>query len=363
VNPRGQRRGAAGRILRRLAFAAALAASGCATPVGFSVTDLARLRHRAVAPEALGRGFVREGPQARLGPVRVWAERKPATLDFLARQPGAAVLPLVRVSVNRRTTNALVDSGAGGTVMDLHGAERTGVLPLRAPAGPGGRGDLILLPGRGLGSAFVHCLGIAGEFSAGPARVRHVPVGIVALPDGFGRTGWLDGARVELLVGADLLGLFDAVTFDFPRARLELRTEAPAPPAGALVCPLLRRDPVPMVNARLSGFGELPVAVDTGGDFGLWIPAGLARELGVVLAAEGEAVRYGRGLGGATAATPAGTHTLELGGRKVVRVPVLVGAGGAGRPDIPYALLGREVLARYAVTLDYANNRLLLAPP
>jgi len=47
----------------------------------------------------------------------------------------------------------------------------------------------------------------------------------------------------------------------------------------------------------------------------------------------------------------------------VARVPVFVGAAGAGRPDIPYALLGREILARYAVTLDYANSRLFLAPP
>ncbi len=360
---RRSRRRAAGVAPRRVALLALLALlPGCAFFRPLPPAALrARLAAAARTPGELGVTLEPQGTGFRLYPVYLPAEPGPAELAFARHRPAAAATPVVRAAVNGRPARALLDTGAAASLIDPYGAMRLGVVPLRrAGAEHAGADGLLTVRGRGLGQTFEQVTGLAEELRLGEAALRRVPFAI--LDRSLARRGWAGGLRVDVLVGADVFRAFGRVAFDFPRARVLLGPAESAPGATRVAEAALVGDgPVPVIRADIQGLGERAVAIDTGGDFSLWLPPEWAAEVPVMNAASGPPFRRGQGVGGPVSTLSAGDRTVTLGGVRFERVASEIGLGRpGGAAPLPYALLGRGFLRRYRVTVDYASRRVLL---
>ena len=319
------------------------------------------LRQQSLTPAEAGLTLEQDAQGLHLNPVRGVVRRGPAGLPFWSRQFAVLAEPVVSVSVNGRTALALLDSGSALSLIDWRGALRTETAVLRrpGPAGPAPRpkaGELIVLPGHGLGAPFTQFLGLARDFRAGGVCVSNLPVGVLNTEAGIGRTGYVDGRRVEMLMGADVLSLFDRVTLDFPRERAWIDPapeNAPVVAGRTGVAPLLAVTPIPVIQAELAGYGPIPIGLDSGGGFGLWMPCRMALALKLKIPENPGALNVGLGIGGDTLSVTIGNHVLKLDGLTMSRVPVVAGVEDRGGEEPSFALLGRAVMNDYAVTIDY----------
>jgi len=319
----------------------------------------ARLAQRAKPPEELG--LQRSGPEA-WGPVWIAQGRPERTvLDFSAHRHAAQILPIVQLRVNGRRTQALVDSGAAGGLMDYTCAIGGGATPLRDAGG--GIAQLPRMTAQGLAGDYRAYPAIISRLELGGVRMDRVPVAILDDPRGLAGSGWMGGERVEMLLGADFLSRFDRAIFDFPRERLVLENgpETAQTASGTWTAPLLPAQARPTVTAALDGFGAFNMVPDTGADFGLWLPAALAKRIGLAERAAASPLRHARALGGSVYLRDISDHYLRLGDGPPIRVPVTLGPTGDLREQP--ALLGRAVLERFVVIFDHQNDRFTLLSP
>lgn len=130
---------------------------------------------------------------------------------------GLLLVPLV---LNGVTIEALVDTGASATIANAAAMRALGFTPDDPRLAQAGQIRGATADYQGVRSARLESVKI------GPATLRDVPIY-------FTGSGSAD-AKPEIILGTDLLNLFDAFALDFPRAEFHVRIPArPAAPAPA----------------------------------------------------------------------------------------------------------------------------------
>lgn len=268
---------------------------------------------------------------------------------YTARRDGAR-FPIVRIHINGHASLALLDTGSTGSVIDYWGAVRTGV----SPVGPELRTNALQTMG-GPVTAFP---ALAGEVDVGGWKVRRVPLGILNDARPGTLTAWLDGERVEVVLGMDVLSRMGALTVDY---RNEEVTVQGAPHgnrlAGSRAIALTFRRGIPEFVAMMNG-RVLHVGVDTGMDLGLWIPRTQAEALQMPELANHGRTGMGRGVGGGAPLIHAAPRTLVTEEYTFTGLPTAIGATRMGPSETPYALIGSAALYGHAVTFDFVKSTL-----
>ncbi len=154
-------------------------------------------------------------------------------------------------------------------------------------------------------------------------------------------------ASIQAVLGAEMLRAFDWIRFDFPARKVRFSSNGPAKPghpdAVAARLPMLDWNGRPAIAVRVDG-RPMTAVIDTAGDFELSLPESA----------------LGGGYGGDV--------RLQLGdlpptsAMPQFAVPARTHASLGLPPGFP-ARIGTRILARYAVTLDYKNGRVLFEDP
>jgi len=342
-----------------LMIAAALLA-GCAVlpPPGepLAPRQRAALERRARSAEALGIGARAEDGRLKLSNIREFdAGALPLSLmlntDFL--QP--ARFPVVRLRINGHIVFGLIDTGSSLSLIE-HGATlRARVTPLGPP--------LVPSRGQGLGGRLRCYIGFADAVALDELSIARVPFGIVDDAWGLSTLWWLEGHRVEAVLGNDFLEPLGRLTINLPGESVTLgggEARAPAAARRAAALPFTMEHGVPVVEADVDGIGRLRVVIDSGGDFGLWIPRGLAGRLKLPVLTDDTRVSIGSGVGGESVWKDAGPHTVRLAGLELEAVETQVSMISFGDQDPPFALLGLQALRNFLITFDYRSHTVYL---
>jgi hypothetical protein len=264
----------------------------------------------------------------------------------------------VRIRINGRETLALVDTGASLSMMDAWGADRVGLEPLGPPA--------LTVPARTPGGSTEQMIAVARTIELGALRVEAVPMGILWGGRSQDLALEVEGYRVEAILGCDLLSRLAAVTFDFRAEAVEFSARTPPRRTladGTGVLPMSLRSGLPVMQGEIRGRGALAVALDSGGDFGLWIPRSLGNELHFAFADSDRIVRSALTVGGPNLYRNLAPQTLGIGGMTLRELPTRLSLYTVPPGDPPYALLGTRALRDRRVTVDFAGGRILIEKP
>lgn len=259
---------------------------------------------------------------------------------------------VARGTVNGDSAWIVVDTGAGGSVIDLDLARRLGLAP---------RGGETARGAGGRAAAF---------------RVRGVTIGLPGLEVRRGEVTALPLASLadrganptDAIVGYELFERA-IVVLDYAAGVLEVRDpDRSRPPERGVAMPLSFDHLHPYVEGEI----HLPGGVRRSGRF--VIDSGSSRA--IMLSARGEErdrlvaalprtlPSFGRGIGGEVRSVVGRADSLRLGGLTIpgpiVAIPE-VGEGWIAAPDA-IGNLGGPVLARFRLTFDYAAKRVWLEP-
>lgn len=247
------------------------------------------------------------------------------------------VFPVV---VNGNPAEAWLDSGAGMTVLDAGFARELGVAlgpPIRAH-GVAGEVKDVRLANADLRAGDLVLAGrrVVVMDLSGVARVVQRPV--------------------QVLLGRDV---FDqaVVDIDFERRRVELIPRAEfSPPTGAAVTLKPSGDlrSIPLVI----GGAPTEAILDLGNAGGLLLDQGFVDGHGL-LAGRKLSTELGVGADGAREEIQTALDRVELGGVSFDAVPAVVAQGLSSRAP---ANVGLQVLSRFHLTIDFAGDRLWMAP-
>jgi hypothetical protein len=167
-------------------------------------------------------------------------------------------------------------------------------------------------------------------------------------------------AAISGIIGLELFERF-TVTLDYAGGRLGLRRPGPAPIAGG--APIRFTNDMPIVEASLDGRAGA-FALDSGNNtevilFKAWVEAkGLPSWFDVTVDATAS------GVGGAVSFRQGRAGGLSLAGAARPALPVLLADDHAGglSSRAEAGNIGESVLSHYAVTFDYAHERVRLDP-
>jgi predicted aspartyl protease len=251
----------------------------------------------------------------------------------------------IDVTVDGRPVQAMIDSGASYSGIDVRLAEDFGIVA------------------RGRRVALRHVQGSSkGRWADGVRlRVGGETVSRPMLVTDFGLLTASILHPVVVLLGADFLGAHVA-QFDFDAGRLTLHARAGfTPPAGVLV-PLARPrglsgEATPMTAPVVVEGVAIQALVDTGSQSPLIVSPSVARRLDLLEDRLVSTSPIG-GIGGTSAGKITSLKTFAIGRQAFMDVPVQVTARSLGRID---ANLGLEVLSRFNLWLDLAGGRMWLA--
>ena len=221
---------------------------------------------------------------------------------------------------------------------------------------------MLLMQGQALCARFGQFLGVANEVEAGGLRVAAVPIGILDLAAGIGHANGHPGRRAEMLLGADVLRLAGRVTFDFPGNRVLFGDPQAALRGRRIVTtvPLVEASPVPLIEVEVQGLGNTAMAIDTGGDFDLWLPLCVGGNLPIERLGQ-SLVHVGTSIGGQTLSVPTVRRQVYVGGRNLGPIYMEVDLLGRFASPVPYGLLGRRALKRFVVSIDYEQGWITFA--
>jgi len=330
-------------------------------PVPLSRHTLDRLSARAITADEAGLKS-RDGTHWQLTNGYRVVSADSGVMPFVSKYRAYTRMPIIRVKLNGHETYAVIDTGSSISLIDCRLARRSGVQPVLKASLPGEETSSF----KPFMTGSSHTAGGEASFfitrcdtlQIGKARIENVLIGVPDDARGLGMLGWIEGYRVEALIGLDILRHFPAVTFDFPResfqtgpapARLKNAGTIKLRQSGALAITLGMLDNHPPV---------FPVAFDTGGDFGLWMPAAIARKLH--LNSQAGAARYGASIVNASSARQIGAHNLRIGNTRIVAIPTTVQVDDRAGPAMPYALLGLQALTSQRVTFLFPSHRVVM---
>lgn len=116
------------------------------------------------------------------------------------------------------------------------------------------------------------------------------------------------------------------------------------------------------MGGSIDGNEEVPLVIDTGGFFGMWIPRSLASSMVMRELEDTQPVGMGAGPGGQTVYR-AGIHELTVGDYTIGDVLTAISMLNYGDKDPGFGLIGNHLLRRYDVTLDVKRGFLHLETP
>jgi predicted aspartyl protease len=265
------------------------------------------------------------------------AETVPHAMPFQFVLERQIVFPIL---IDGKAAEAWLDSGAGATVVDAAFAKRIGLE---------------------LGAA-IRAHGVSGEVTDVRLAKTDLAAGDLAMPGR--RVVVMDLSAVQRLVGRPvqvLLGrdVFDEaiVQIDFEGRRITLLPrEGFQPPPGTPVA-LKRSGDLKSVPIRVAAV-EMPAILDLGNAGGLLIDQEFADHYGL-LDGRRASTTLGVGADGAREETQTTVDRLELGGLTFTGVPTTATPNLSSKAP---ANVGLQVLSRFRLTIDFAGDRIWLAP-
>lgn len=285
----------------------------------------------------------------------------PARRALVTFPPGvsAVVLPtkfgrehvFVRITVNGRGLDFVLDTGADGITLDNTVARQLGLTAYGTHSA--------ITAGR-----YTTARTIVPEMRVGQLSMKDVAVQLV--PDGANEAY---GVKTVGLLGFDFLAEL-GVTIDYEHERVTAVSEpAYTPPAGAHVIPLDVRigDGSPMLTVAVNGALGERFVLDTGGAGSFMIFDTFARKHPEALHDEGGGDEFARsmsfeGIGGAIRTQPYQLKKLKIGPIAFidfVGYRVMNAASYEGDDD---GIIGVDFLKLFTLGLDYANSRVYLVP-
>ena len=280
-----------------------------------------------------------------------------AHLDLNSRMFSDIGHPLIRVKLNGKSTIALLDTGASTSLVDYWGAKRMKLNPVGPP--------LVRMPVASLGGGTEQILGVAKSLAMDDITLERVPFGVLNDARGTAAYRWLQGYRVETIIGNNILSALSYVSFDIANERVTMDARRRYVPSSKRLLgdtPLISRFGVPVVLASVDQ-KPMHVAIDSGGMFGLWIPRPVANDAGMPEVESSKDVELGHGVAGGILQKPGQPRTLNFVGFDIPDVPTSFSLVQLGANEPPYALLGTEVMKRYVVTIDYLARKVYFERP
>jgi clan AA aspartic protease (TIGR02281 family) len=256
----------------------------------------------------------------------------------------------VRVTINGRGLDYVLDTGASGITIDMQVAKELG-LPLYAQ----------------------RSIVTAGRYTTARTRVPELRVGslvlrdvaVQAIPQGQDETG---SVKVVGLLGFDFLAEL-GVTIDYEHKRVTVVPgENYAPPADphATVLNVRIGSGVPMTDVTINGALGERFILDTGGVGTFMVFDYFARRHPEALKDEGEGAqsrpRRFQGVGGAFETRPYQIAAVKLGN---VRFTDFIGyrvTSAGSYSTATDGLIGDEFLRMFTLGIDYGNSRVYLVP-
>jgi predicted aspartyl protease len=248
---------------------------------------------------------------------------------------------LLDVRVNGQPVEALLDSGAEMSVLDLSFARRLELEGTRTETA------------RGSGAGVLEAGIVDGvRLDAVGLELKNQTVAVLDLSDVADR---LLGRPLEMILGREI---FDAarLQIDIAGGRIEVMDDTVDPPGVRL--PLTTEHGIETFPVRVEDQAPVQAALDLGNGSNVILGADYAKRAGLL--ADGRAVtrETGGGIGGATERDVITLSSLEIAGRVFRDVPASVDEG-ANANDVN---VGLSVLRHFLITTDYSERLLWLLP-
>ncbi|WP_427789895.1 aspartyl protease family protein [Brevundimonas diminuta] len=252
----------------------------------------------------------------------------------------------IPVTVQGRTVDAMLDSGAEVTVVDRAFAEQIGLI---------GQGGVTAV---GTGGSETVSIARGFDVRLGGAELKGVTVAIMDLSP---ITQAL-GRPVPVLLGKEMMN--QAITdIDFAARRIRLvAPEAFAPPPGTVELPLTPVKGLRAVPVAIEDGPTVMAMFDLGNGSPLALFPGYAAQARVLEGRRASAVMAG-GVGGAAPSALFNLSRLSIGGHVFENVPTtLRPADGVWARDDAAANVGLPIFSRFRLMIDFGGDRLFLQP-
>jgi len=322
------------------------------------------LSEKARPASDYGLRFDRRGHALRTTPLHEENSELNLSLPMLSDRLDRIGHILINVRINGEKALALVDTGSPFSIASYRLARAAKLVPIKSENdGDSETGGLHLLPLAGLGGTATQIAAVAPEIRLGGEVIESIPVMILNRRAGLGSMEWIGINRVDMILGNDFLSLFRRAVFDHENDVLILsnrRGEDFESASEADCVALFRTKPIPIALGSVADNPPVPVAIDTGSDSGLWVPARLSRRLELLDYGLGPGQSYGRGFGGKTVYRDIAPHALSFDNLTIRNIPVTVELVPQTEKGPGFVLLGQKALRRFKVTIDYVDARLSL---
>lgn len=248
----------------------------------------------------------------------------------------------------------VLDSGAGGNVIDADVAKAIGLEVSSIGRGRGAGGEVeagqirnatVQLPGATLAGASIAAMPLS-PFKRATGRSMD---GILGYP-------LMNRCVVKIDYAARMLELLPSESFDYT--------------GSGTVLPLTFHHRLPYVKAKVTLPGRKPIegrcVIDLGSTQALILAPRVIREEKALDAITRTIEARGRGVGGQVQSRAGRVERLELGNlkfeRPVTMLPVPADAHVGAQEDGMIGNIGGEVLRRFTVIFDYSRKRMILEP-
>lgn len=233
----------------------------------------------------------------------------------------------------------LLDTGDEGCSLDVSEAMRRGLRLTSDPVGVGGFGEKRQ-------EAFRTKVALQiGVLSLRRVACRAYTLAPIQGPDGKPIAGVLGYALLEGKV----------LTFDYPNQRVQLDS---GPRQSGTSVDLVAH--LPVVDIKI-GAHSVKALIDTGGAYGLLIAPAAAESLGLSKQLAQAQTVEGVGAAGRQAVRLGTAPSLSVAGVEQLNPPVVYASFGTETVSFD-AALGRDVLSRYKLVLDYRTRTFRLDP-
>ncbi|GEM_PF-2649928 len=299
-------------------------------------------------PEAVGMAWDAATPEQSPDWFRV-SEAGVTTLPMIGKGFRFSV---VELKVGDHSILGLVDTGAGTSLISLEAAMRIGAHPI------GPRIDVQKVMGFGGGGVGVKTR--IPTLSLGDLEVENIRCLVFPQTAGLAMLPEVEGQKIEMLVGYDLLQAFDWV--EFHSAKQFICIGVGKPFEGN---PRVSEDLVigpkkgPQVSVSVNGSALFPVTLDTGGTFGLRLPQKQADRLGIRRKDFITLPQERKSSTGTSATVKGEKVNLSIGQAEMRNLPTYINLGHDAAAERIGALIGNPVLSRVHWVLDHKNKKIL----
>ena len=262
-------------------------------------------------------------------------------------------VPVILATLNgKANVRVLLDSGSNRNLFG-YSLARELAIPLAAGMNPVGS--------HGIGGAVDNYLAVVPAMQVGALEWRNLEalIGPDAQALSLTRSFW--NHQQAMIVGLNTLANLSYLTIDNRHGTVTFGMDAYSLGTGLVVvtsAPFQWVGGLPVVELMLEKQWSYRCVLDTGGDYGLLIPRGVAKLHGYWKPGSGK-VDASSGVAGAALVTGYEVHEAKLGEATLLKIPARTTLTGP-EPAGGELLLGNVVLRRYRVTFDFKNNVLWL---